>query len=183
MYALDMNTVLDYFKGKGNVGAKLDAVPPGEVTLPAVGAYEVWVGMLGSPNAKRRLAEYERFLSVIDILPFDAAAGRRAADLRVALERKGEAIGPTDTLIAATALAHGATLVTRNVREFGRVPGLSCGELARGVSGCARERARRSVSQRRPRRLPPSSTRARRDLCREIGSRRALRCWRRAIPS
>jgi hypothetical protein len=36
----------------------------------------------------------------------------------------GEAIGPMDTLIAATALAHGATLVTGNVREFGRVPGL-----------------------------------------------------------
>ena len=95
------------------------------MTLPAVAAYEVWVGVLGLQNAKRRLAKYERFLSVVDILPFDATAGRRAADLRVALERKGEAIGPMDTLIAATALAHGATLVTRNVREFRRVPGLS----------------------------------------------------------
>jgi tRNA(fMet)-specific endonuclease VapC len=49
----------------------------------------------------------------------------RAAEVRVALERMGETIGPMDTLIAATALAHGATLVTRNVRESGRVPGLS----------------------------------------------------------
>lgn len=125
MYALDTNTVLDYFKGKGGVGAKLLAVPPSEVALPAVAAYEVWVGVLGSQNAQRRQAEYERFLSVIEVLPFDAAAGRRAAELRVALERKGEAIGPMDTLIAATALAHGATLVTRNVREFERVPGLT----------------------------------------------------------
>lgn len=125
MYVLDTNTVLDYFRGRGNVGAKLLAVPPGEVTLPAVVAYEVWVGVLGSRNAARRQAQYEHFLSVVDILPFDAAAGRRAAELRVALERKGEGIGPLDTLIAATALAHGATLVTRNVREFGRVPGLA----------------------------------------------------------
>jgi tRNA(fMet)-specific endonuclease VapC len=58
------------------------------------------------------------------VLPFDSAIGRGAAELRQALERRGEPIGPMDTLIAATALAHNATLVTRNVREFGRVPAL-----------------------------------------------------------
>jgi len=40
------------------------------------------------------------------------------------MARRGEAIGPLDTLIAGSALAHRATLVTRNVREFARVPGL-----------------------------------------------------------
>ena len=125
MYALDTNTVLDYFRGKGQVAARLLATPPSDVGLPAVAAYEVWVGVLGSQNAKRRQAEYERFLAVVAILPFDAAAGRRAADLRLALSREGDLIGPMDTLIAATALAHGATLVTRNVREFDRVPGLA----------------------------------------------------------
>lgn len=125
MYALDTNTVLDYFRGKGQVAARLLATPPSEVALPAVAAYEVWVGVLGSQNAKRRQVEYERFLAVVAILPFDAVAGRRAADLRLALSRKGDLIGPMDTLIAATAMAHGATLVTRNVREFDRVPGLT----------------------------------------------------------
>jgi len=125
MYALDTNTVLDYFRGKGQVAARLLATPPSEVGLPAVAAYEVWVGVLGSQNAKRRQVEYERFLALVAILPFDAVAGRRAADLRLALSRKGDLIGPMDTLIAATALAHGATLVTRNVREFNRVPGLT----------------------------------------------------------
>jgi len=125
MYALDTNTVLDYFRGKGQVAARLLATPPSEVGLPAVAAYEVWVGVLGSQNAKRRQVECERFLALVAILPFDAVAGRRAADLRLALSRKGDLIGPMDTLIAATALAHGATLVTRNVREFNRVPGLT----------------------------------------------------------
>ena len=124
MYALDTNTVLDYFKGKGNVAANLLATLPSEVALPAIAAYEAWVGVLGSQNAKRRQAQYEQFLAVVAVLPFDSATGRRAAELRQALERRGEPIGPMDTLIAATALAHNATLVTRNVREFGRIPGL-----------------------------------------------------------
>ena len=125
MYALDTNTVLDYFRGKGNVATNLLALPPSEVALPAIVAYEVWVGVLGSQNAKQRQAQYEHFLATIDVLPFDSAVSRRAAELRQALERRGEAIGPMDTLIAATALAYSATLVTRNVREFGRVRGLT----------------------------------------------------------
>ena len=47
-----------------------------------------------------------------------------AARVRAALEESGEAIGPLDTLIAGTALAARATLVTHNTREFRRVPGL-----------------------------------------------------------
>jgi tRNA(fMet)-specific endonuclease VapC len=124
MYALDTNTVLDYFRGRGNVGANLLALPPREVALPAIVAYEVWVGVLGSQNAGRREAQYAQFLATVDVLPFDHAVSRRAAELRLALERDGEPIGPMDTLIAATALAHHATLVTRNLREFGRVRGL-----------------------------------------------------------
>jgi len=99
VYTLDTNTVLHYFR-------------------------EVWVGVLGSQNAKRRQVEYEQFLAAAEVLPFDSAAGRRAAELRHVLERRGEGIGPLDTLIAATALSHNATLVTRNLREFGRVQGL-----------------------------------------------------------
>jgi tRNA(fMet)-specific endonuclease VapC len=124
VYALDTNTVLDYFRGRGRVAATLLALPPSEIALPAIVAYEVWVGVLGSQNAKRRQAQYEQFLATVDILPFDATVGRRAAELRQALERRGEGIGPMDILIAATALVHNATLVTRNLREFGRVPGL-----------------------------------------------------------
>ena len=124
MYVLDTNTVLDYFRGRGDVAKNLLGVPPSEVALPAIVAYEVWVGVLGSQNARRRQVQYEQFLVTVEVLAFDATVGRRAAELRHALERRGEGIGPLDTLIAATALAHDATLVTRNVREFGRVAGL-----------------------------------------------------------
>ena len=125
MYVLDANTVVDYFRGRGAVTANFLAVPPGEIALPAIASYEVWVGVIGSQNASRRTALYEQFLSTVRLLPFDGAIARKAAELRHHLGRRGEAIGPLDTLIAATALASGGTLVTRNLREFERVPGLN----------------------------------------------------------
>ena len=123
-FVLDTNTVIDYFKGRGKVAERLLAVAPRQIGLPAIAAYEVWVGVLGSQYAKRRESQYEQFLAVIEVVPFDSAISRRAAELRIALERRGEPIGPLDTLIAATALACGATLVTRNTTEFGRIAGL-----------------------------------------------------------
>ena len=125
MYLLDANVVLDYFRERGNVAANLLAVPPGGLALPAVAAYEIWVGVMGSQNPARRRAQYEQFLAEVPVLEFDAVTGRRSAEIRHAMARKGDAIGPLDTLIAGTALAHDASLVTRNVREFARVPRLN----------------------------------------------------------
>ncbi|MCC7082703.1 MAG: type II toxin-antitoxin system VapC family toxin [Burkholderiales bacterium] len=124
MFVLDTNTVIDYFRGKGRVAERLLSVPPSEIGLPSIAAYEAWVGVLGSKNAVKRQAQFEEFLATIEILPFDAAMSRLAATIRLALARRGEIIGPMDTLIAATALEMDATLVTRNVTEFGRVPKL-----------------------------------------------------------
>jgi tRNA(fMet)-specific endonuclease VapC len=123
-FVLDTNTVIDYFKGRGNVAERLLAVAPREIGVPAIAAYEVWVGVLGCQHARRRESQYEQFLAAIEVVSFDSAISRQAAELRLALERRGESIGPLDTLIAATALACGATLVTRNTKEFGRVAGL-----------------------------------------------------------
>jgi tRNA(fMet)-specific endonuclease VapC len=124
VFVLDTNTVLDYFRGKGRVAERLLAVAPREIALPAVSAYEVWVGVIGSQNSMRRRAQFEVFLSLIEVLPFDVDSALRAAELRHNLQRAGETIGPLDTLIAATALRYDGVLVTRNLREFSRVRAL-----------------------------------------------------------
>ena len=124
MFVLDTNTIIDFFRGKGRVAERLLAVPPRQIGVPAVVAYEVWVGVLGSRNARLRQTQYEQFLATVEIIPFDAETAIEAATIRLVLERRGESIGPLDTLIAATALLRDATLVSRNTKEFGRVRGL-----------------------------------------------------------
>lgn len=63
-------------------------------------------------------------LSALDVLPIDAAADHCYAGIRLTLERAGTPIGANDLLIAAHALALDLTLVTDNIGEFRRVPGL-----------------------------------------------------------
>ena len=125
MYALDTNTLIYFFKGIGRVAGKLLAQPPSEIQIPTVVAYEIETGIAKSERAEARRSQFDQLLDVVHVVPFDHAAARQAARVRAFLERRGTPIGPLDTLIAGTALARGATLVTHNTGEFSRVEGLN----------------------------------------------------------
>lgn len=96
----------------------------GEIGLCSVVAAELAYGVAKSGSARNRQA-LEMFLAPLIILPFDEAALWAYGDLRAELERKGTPIGALDTMIAAHALSQQSTLVTNNIREFARVPGLA----------------------------------------------------------
>lgn len=97
--------------------------------LSAVSWFELQYGAARSAHPERavpRLALLRTIFPAIE--SFDDQAARRAADVRVALETmrpNAQPIGPFDVLLAGHALAVGAVLVTNNVREFSRVPGLA----------------------------------------------------------
>lgn len=124
MLALDTNTLIYFFKGQGRVAEHLLATAPAEIAIPAITVYEIETGIAKSAEPARRRAQFDALLELVTILPFDHPAASQAAAIRAALEAAGQPIGPIDTLIAGTALANGATLVTRNLREFRRVPQL-----------------------------------------------------------
>ncbi len=127
MLVLDSNTISYYFRGDPQVVPRLQALRPADLGVPSIVVYELRYGLNRLPDsaATPRLAALAQFLAPLQILPFDADCAAHAAQLRARLDNQGTPIGPHDTLIAATALRHQATLVTRNVREFGRVAGLS----------------------------------------------------------
>ena len=124
MLALDTNTIIYFFKGIGRVAGNLGKEAPRDIALPAVVLYELEVGIAGSSRPRQRRESLDALLEVIHILPFDERAASASAELRAQLEKAGSGIGPIDTLIAGTALAHSATLVTHNTKEFSRVRGL-----------------------------------------------------------
>ena len=126
MWVLDSNTISYYFRGDPQVVPRLQAVPPAQIGVPAIVEYELRYGLLRlAPEAAApRLAALATLLRPMQILTFDSECAAHAARIRAELEAAGTPIGPHDTLIAATALRHQATLVTRNVREFSRVAGL-----------------------------------------------------------
>jgi tRNA(fMet)-specific endonuclease VapC len=124
MYALDTNSVIYFFKGMGRISERVLSTPRHEVAIPVVALYELEVGIAKSTSPTKRIEQLEELLRWARVLPFDRREAKVAAQVRAQLERKGAPIGPLDTLIAGTALAHGATLVTRNTVEFGRIESL-----------------------------------------------------------
>lgn len=128
MYVLDTNTLIYFFKGQGRVAERMLAISPKDIGLPAIALYELEVGIAKSSQPDKRRQQLDELITMISVLPFARAAAAAAATVRAELEALGCPIGPLDTLIAGTALSHGATLVTHNTHEFERVPGLSLGD-------------------------------------------------------
>lgn len=123
-YLLDTNVLSDLLKHPaGAVGARIAAVGEETVCTSIVVACELRYGAAkkGSPTLSTRV---EQLLSAIVVLPFDVGVDAKYGAIRTALEKAGTPIGANDYLIAAHALAADLTLVTDNVGEFSRVPGL-----------------------------------------------------------
>lgn len=133
MFVLDTNTLVYFFKGEGEVGGRLLATPPAEIAVPTLVICDLEVGLAKSSEPAKRRGQLERLLEVVTVLPFGPAEARAAAAIRAALEAAGTPIAPMDTLIAGVTVAHRGTLVTRNTREFGRVPGLVVEDWYGGV--------------------------------------------------
>jgi tRNA(fMet)-specific endonuclease VapC len=125
MYALDSNTVIYLFKGLGRVPANFLQTPPREVAIPSVVLYELEAGIAKSRFPEKSRVPLDELLPRITVLPLGPEEARASARIRATLEKGGKPIGPLDILIAGIVLSHGATLVTHNVREFGRIEGLS----------------------------------------------------------
>ena len=91
--------------------------------ISAITASELYWGVFKSGSIRNRTT-LEKFLSPLTILDYDLAAAQHYGELRAFLEKQGTPIDPLDQQIAAHALALGITLVSNNVREFEKVPGL-----------------------------------------------------------
>ena len=125
-YLLDTNVIIQLLRS----GAHLDKITQlgkGSAYISMITYYEMCVGIEKSKTQGIKAKKFEKLnalLGLFDILGFDNKAAEHAAQVRATLEKKGESIGPMDTLIAGIAKANKCVLVSVNTREFQRVDGL-----------------------------------------------------------
>jgi tRNA(fMet)-specific endonuclease VapC len=97
----------------------------GDVLISSITLAELHYGVAKSQRRAQNREHLEQFLARFLDIAFDEQASRSYAIVCADLESRGTPIGPLDTLIARHALALQTTVVTNNVREFGRVAGLT----------------------------------------------------------
>ena len=127
MYLLDTNICIDFLHGELSDGFRMMRESPRDLfKLPAVVVGELLLDAEKAPPKwqMRERRKVEVFLEEFEVIPFDERCAREFARIRASLELRGMLIGPMDMLIAATAIANQAVLITNNAREFERIPGL-----------------------------------------------------------
>jgi tRNA(fMet)-specific endonuclease VapC len=121
-FLLDTNACIQYLNGTSpSLRRKLEFSQPEEIYLCTVVRAELFYGAIKSANASKNVQKLRHFLNRFISLPFDDQSAEIYGELRTQLEKEGNVIGPYDLMIAAIALANKVSLVTHNLREFGRI--------------------------------------------------------------
>ncbi|WP_397399127.1 tRNA(fMet)-specific endonuclease VapC [Phenylobacterium sp.] len=125
-YTLDTNLCIRVLRDRPAQARERFNLEADGLCISTVVLTELLHGAAKSARPAHHRREVERFASRLEVLAFDVAAADHAADIRAALERKGQPIGGYDLLIAGHARSRGLVIVTGNLAEFGRVDGLRC---------------------------------------------------------
>jgi len=123
MILLDTNVVIAFFNGNQAV-LKMIQSEIGRIALSTLVVAELDYGAKASQKAKENLEKLHRFVDIVRVIPFDLECAKIFGTIKSKLRKIGKPTGETDALIAATAMAHRALLITSNKRHFENIEGL-----------------------------------------------------------
>ena len=123
-YMLDTNIVIYTIKNKPAKVREAFKKYDGQMCMSAVTWGELIYGAERSSKPEQNLQVIESMAARLEIMPFSDSAATHFGQLRAELYQNGNPIGPYDMMIAGHARSLGLTLVTNNMKEFTRVPGL-----------------------------------------------------------
>jgi predicted nucleic acid-binding protein len=126
-YVIDTSILIDAERNRLDIKKAIREKETESFFLSVISASELLHGVHRAKDIAirtRRSAFVEEILNRFPLLPIDCTVARIHAELWAELEKKGTIIGAHDLWIAATAIAHGLSIATGNLREFRRVPGL-----------------------------------------------------------
>ena len=121
-YFLDTNTCIYFLKGKSlKLRSELLSKHPDEIKIPSIVKAELLYGAAKSRHKEENAKIILSFLFPYQIVAFGSSEAEAYAEIRSALEKEGDIIGPNDLVVAATVKANDGMLVTNNAKEFARV--------------------------------------------------------------
>ncbi len=123
-YMLDTNIVIYTIKNRPQQVREAFKKHAGQMCMSSVTWGELVYGAEKSAQPERNLADIESLAARLDVSPFGDQAAAHFGQLRAELYRQGKPIGPYDMMLAGHARSLGLILVTNNLKEFERVPGL-----------------------------------------------------------
>ena len=123
-YLLDTNIVIYTMKNRPQHVKRRFQKHEGEMCISAITLGELVFGAEYSQQVEQNLRDIEALVARLEVLPLDSKAAYHFGQIRAALYTLGQPIGPYDMMIAGHARASGLILVTNNINEFERVPGL-----------------------------------------------------------
>ena len=125
MFILDTTTVSDYLRGNEGIIDRLRKTSFHNIYVTSITEYELEYGLLKKPNLRQAYGQQLDLLyRQINHLDFDRNCALFAASIKQQLINAGTPIGIEDVLIAAIALNHNFTVVTSNIKHFGKIEGL-----------------------------------------------------------
>lgn len=122
-YLIDTNIIIDYLKGIPQTVSFLQKTNLSGFAVSVISVGEILEGLVGQPREELRRRELEDFLAAQRIIDIDKEAAEIFAKIRADLRSKGKLIDNFDILIAATALKHSLTLMTKD-KDFERIEDL-----------------------------------------------------------
>ena len=124
---LDTNICIYMIKNKPpEIRKHFEQFVPGDIAISSITVAELQYGVEKSAAREKNALALEAFFLPLKLAAFDTDSALVYGKIRSALEKQGTPIGGMDMLIAAQAIAQNVTLVTHNLKEFSRVPGLKC---------------------------------------------------------
>lgn len=123
-YLLDTNIVIYTMKNRPAAVREAFNANEGQVAISSVTLMELFYGAEKSSDPRKNTHTIETFAARLEVLNYDTAAAQHTGQIRAELAKAGRPIGPYDQMIAGHARSLGLIVISNNVGEFERIPGL-----------------------------------------------------------
>ena len=130
-YMLDTNILIYTIRNRPKKVREAFKKHSDYLAMSTVTLGELIYGAEKSAQSVRNLEDIEALAARVDVVPFDSQAAIHFGQVRAELAKSGKLIGPYDLMIAGHARSRGLILITNNLREFNRFPGLRVENWAR----------------------------------------------------